>query len=101
MDTLREALSTTYWYDAASDAWNYTWTLDPDESCFSPENKDIKYGCVMRRVMDIEARTMYLLMGSEYTLISKVPGSLGSYAKLALGASLAADADAALTEART
>ena len=85
MDTLRNALSQTSYYDAESGEMVYNWSEDPDESCFSPENKDPKYGCVMRRVMDLENRTMYIMMGSEDTLISKVPGSTGTFAKITLG----------------
>lgn len=101
MDTLREALSQTSYYDAETGKTVYNWTLDPDEACFSPENKDITYGCAMRRVMDLENRDIYILMGSEYDLISKVPESLGTYCRLHLEEDPAAVARTALTEART
>ena len=99
-DVLREALSQASYYDASSGKEVYGWTLDPDEACFSPENKDIKYGCAMRRVIDLSARSVYILMGSEFDLISKVPGSLGTYCRVDLTEEPSRIAAQALDEAR-
>lgn len=103
LDVMREALSNTSYYVAENDEWVYEWILEgeEDESSCSPENKDTKYGCVVRRLIDAEEGSMYVLMGSEDTLISKVPGSLGTYSKLQLSEAPTDSLSAALDEART
>ena len=100
MDVLREAISQLSYYDRETDSLVYEWSDDPEKRCFSPENKDTLYGCVMRRVMDAEKRTMYLLMGSQDILASKVPASTGTYAKMSLLKSPEETVAAALDEAR-
>lgn len=101
IDDLRNSLSQTSWYDTENEEWVSTWSTDPDESLYSPENKDPKYGCAMRRVFDITNLTMYVLMGSENTLVSKVPESLGTYCAITLSDSPATTANLSLTESRS
>lgn len=102
LDVMREALSNTAYWVAEKEEWVYEWILggEEDESASSPENKDPKYGCVVRRLMDAENGIMYVLMGSEDTLISKVPGSLGTYSKLQVTEDPSASLNEALDEAR-
>ena len=100
MDTLRKAISQTAYYDPEKQEMIYNWSLDEEERKYSPENKDTLYGCVMRRVMDAAERTMYLLMGCQDVLVSKVPGSTGTYAKIMIKGTPEETVEASLTEAR-
>lgn len=89
MDTMRSALAQTSYYDKATGQWIYSWNLENDESYNSPENKDLKYGCAIRRAMDPSTLTMHIMMGSEYDLVSKVPYALGSYCSITLNEDIA------------
>lgn len=84
LEHLKKALSNKKWFDQDNEVWNSKWSEDPDIQMFSPENKHPKYGCCMRRAFDLENKTIYLMMGSQDTIISKVPGSLGTYCKVEL-----------------
>ena len=100
MDTLREAISQTSYYDPETGRMVCSWSMDEEERKYSPENKDTLYGCVMRRIMDAENRTMYLLMGCQDVLVSKVPGSTGTFGKIGLKETFEEIVEAALNEAR-
>lgn len=100
MDTIRSAMSTTSWYDKDADKWNYNWNLEGDETLFSPQNKDVYYGCAIRRVCNLSTLTMYVLKGTEQDLVSKVPYSTGAYAKIQMAESPADMMRAAAYEAR-
>ncbi len=100
LDTIREALGNTSYYDKETDEWKYTWNLAGDESLFSPQNKDITYGCAIRRVMNLSTLTMYVLKGAEYDLVSKVPYSTGAYCAIQYNADVGRMLRAAGYEAR-